>query len=800
MANYKPLSTEPDMPPPSSPAPKMRKNRAPPVDFVELPLPKGYYQTEYSVTVPPRFQPGTSSLRYTAATLNWDEFATGNAEGKKPYTLRQAELQKTTKIMIIVTMYNEEVDLFVATMHNVYKNIEFLVDQKFEAGVNFDEIVVCIICDGRKKCPKEVKLALELLGTYQADELILTDFMEEPVHAHIFEHLSGSHIALRDKKTKDIRLEPSKYPTQYLLCMKEHNRKKIDSHGWAFKAFAPLLQPDVCILLDMGTKPEKESLYHLWMHFDGDKDLGGACGEIKVRVPGVNNYQKGFKLLSDPLLAAQNFEYKMSNILSKSLQSLFGYITVLPGAFSAYRYQALVGTPLDEYFAREKPTSDDADVSTWTAVTTANKYLAEDRILAFEIFTKAFEHWSLRYVKEAKANTDAPDELGQFFNQRRRWFNGSLFAYLSALFSINLIHRSSHTTLTKVGFYVEMIYLLIDLIFSLLAPMNFYCVLVIMWNMFAQTLGDAGQISTFFVIAIYGITFFFGMLVFIGNNPKGYASQWVYRMMSVIWGLCVIIVLALVVYNGVNTFRTASQEPSLTSIFKAFLYCIALLCSYGLYLLASAIFKDVAHIFSSMIGYLLFVPTQINMVLPFALANIHDVSWGTRAEEPEGRRLPKNKMVDGKAMMSGISTSDEHTIVVNTREIELHLNSVGSEADQEKAKKKNMSKKERETARRKARLATLEDRQKNVRMILLLAFLTCNLLGSVLITFFGVYKSNQAIKTKSEGNDVAFIYTTIIFGCIIVFSLIQFTGTVLFVMRTKHYKPKSLHELQEKAA
>jgi chitin synthase len=31
----------------------------------------------------------------------------------------------------------------------------------------------------------------------------------------------------------------------------------------------------------------------------------------------------------NPLVAAQNFEYKMSNILDKPLESLFGYITVL---------------------------------------------------------------------------------------------------------------------------------------------------------------------------------------------------------------------------------------------------------------------------------------------------------------------------------------------------------------------------------------------------------------------------------------------------------------------------------------
>ena len=69
---------------------------------------------------------------------------------------------------------------------------------------------------------------------------------------------------------------------QIIFCLKEKNQKKINSHRWFFNAFGQILQPKICVLLDVGTRPGPRSIYHLWKTFDINSNVGGACGEVVV--------------------------------------------------------------------------------------------------------------------------------------------------------------------------------------------------------------------------------------------------------------------------------------------------------------------------------------------------------------------------------------------------------------------------------------------------------------------------------------------------------------------------------------
>lgn len=168
------------------------------------------------------------------------------------------------------------------------------------------------------------------------------------------------------------------------------------------------------------------------------------------------------------------------------MESVFGFIQVLPGAFSAYRYIALSGDelgrgPLEKYFKGEKVDmeADGKRLPTRLpmltfAVFEKNMYLAEDRILCFELVAKRDCNWLLKYVKEAYGETDCPDTIHELVGQRRRWLNGATFAATFALYNWKRIWYTSHSTTRKIFFHLEFMYQAVQLLYTFFGLANFY--------------------------------------------------------------------------------------------------------------------------------------------------------------------------------------------------------------------------------------------------------------------------------------------------------------------------------------
>jgi chitin synthase len=329
----------------------------------------------------------------------------------------------------------------------------------------------------------------------------------------------------------------------------------------------------------------------------------------------------------------------MSNILDKPLESVFGFISVLPGAFSAYRYMALQNDakgegPLEKYFKGEKMHGADAGIFT------ANMYLAEDRILCFELVTKRKSHWVLQYVKSSYAETDVPDEIAELIMQRRRWLNGSFFAAVYALVHCFDIWRSDHSFMRKMMLHVEFLYQTISMIFSWFAIGNFFLVFRILTVALANPeLGFApGQILSVVFEWIYLGVLVTCFVMSLGNTPTG--SRKLYLSIVIFWAIIMLYLLFAAVFISVKSIQKElalnAGYITVSGVFsnQIFRDLIVSLCStYLLYFIASFMFFEPWHMFTSFVQYLLMSPSYINVLNIYAFCNTHDISWGTKGPD-----------------------------------------------------------------------------------------------------------------------------------------------------------------------
>jgi len=293
-------------------------------------------------------------------------------------------------------------------------------------------------------------------------------------------------------------------------------------------------------------------------------------------------------------------------------------------------------------------------------------YLAEDRILCFEIVTKKREGWTLKYVKSAKASTDVPTSVPEFISQRRRWLNGSLFASIHATVFFFRIWTSGQNFFRKIVLQIEFIYNAVQLIFTWTSLANFYLAFFFLvssatadskTDAFNFLSAGAGKSVFEIFLNLYIGLLFVVLVCSLGNRPQG--SKWTYMAAIILFGLrnvittwCAGYTVYLAVPHNVEGWKNVPELLQTNATFREI--AIALLATYGLYFISSFMHFEPWHMFTSFIQYMFLLPSYVNILMMYAMCNLHDVTWGTKGDNGAAKDLGGAKKIkgdDGKEML-----------------------------------------------------------------------------------------------------------------------------------------------------
>mmetsp|Transcript_32575 Transcript_32575/g.56407 ORF Transcript_32575/g.56407 Transcript_32575/m.56407 type:complete len:921 (-) Transcript_32575:6301-9063(-) len=520
------------------------------------------------------------------------------------------------KLLIAVSMFNEKPDEVINTLSGIIDNLAYFRQH----GISPKDICCVVICDGldffmaavneSRRSKHFFKQFFNLQAVYEKfnvkntkelGNLIESELKSEdnpdPEFAHCFQLTA----------TKE---EDSAEALQLIWAVKHFNKRKLNTHLWFFGGFCELLQPKYCQLIDVGTRPKPDAIWRLYERLELDPKIAGCCGEI---VPMNAKYWNFIE-------AAQIVEYKYAHLFDKALESLVGYITVLPGAFSAYRWESLKGGPLwNDYFKSLcHPELMNAYYS--------NIYLAEDRVLCLALVSQQKKKNILKYIRSSIAETDVPEDFFKLLAQRRRWINGSWFALIDTLKNRKRINRSGHSCMRKFWLWFLMGYYTLNVLFSWFMVGGFFLAMAVMTRKLTNVIADNTGLSKGFMYVVYSafVLLYLILLIinfFLAMGMKPHMAQGPYRWLPRFFAFYMLFIVALTIVFGISDDYSQSWAPWLI---------IATIGSFTITPILYGVFHKILPFFLS---FLLMTPTYVNIFVTYAMCNIHDCTWGNRPDQ-----------------------------------------------------------------------------------------------------------------------------------------------------------------------
>ncbi|KAF4459789.1 CHS-3 chitin synthase 3 [Fusarium albosuccineum] len=600
----------------------------------EQPPPRQSANSRFPVNVPvPSGLAKQAGVRDEMTHLAYRAITTDPQGFYDHYTLRPKLFAKPrhTEIFVGITVYNEQKQLLRRTLQSVFENIQYL--HWALSG-----------------------WALQEKNTRRR----------------------GSDSFNHDAGQNGPALAPMPSPVQLMLLLKASNSGKLNLYRWMYNAFAKVLDPNVTVHLDVGTKLGRQALYKLWREFDLEPRLAAVCGEITCSTNG------NWLNLLNPIVAAQNFEYKVGFQLDRTFESATGFLSLLPGACSAYRYTGSAGEPLEDMLLGD-PTWTEAHDRDPLALSPVNlnRHLADDRLICFQIISKKNTHWLLKYIP-LKATTDIPMTTTDFINQRRRWLNGAFFSTIHVLKRFRAVWQSDHSVMRKLVFYIPLLHSVLGLVLAWFSLAAFLLTTFTINSITGDPpddapaggfpFGKATPIVNAVIQIVYLATVLFQFILALGSRPRNHRVS--YIISFAIFGLVQVYLIMNVIYlmKRVADFKaddTGASNYAYIGEFYADIgqstIIVAGFSVFGVYVLAGMLALDPWHLFTSFAQFLFISSSYVNILNIYAFSNTHDVSWGKkgRHEDTESAQRSNNA---GPAAIERRFTFDEQDPAIRSTE------------------------------------------------------------------------------------------------------------------------------------
>lgn len=502
-------------------------------------------------------------------------------------------------ILVCLTLYNEPVQALADTLAGLARNQMQLAQRSTDPTA---KIVVSIVLDGAQSVDASTADFLGKLGLNP--QLQVSEDSIDASANHLL--VQGQNLPVRELLAhcgQPLVDERSQVTINLLLATKRRNASKLDSHAWFFWGLGEKISARFAMQLDAGSIPGPDCLARLLQHMHDEPECGAVTTCILTPVPDTMNLAQNW----------QYADYLWEKVADWPIGNACRYLEVVPGQCSLIRWESFCAdngtrTPLDEYLRGLTP----------QGLLECNLFLAEDRVMGFELVKHGQQSSTVRYCPEAPVETDLCPNFCELVRQRRRWINSTVAARLSSVTQLpKLLGQRSIALQYRAGVLLSLCWGVIQFATQMLMP-AFISLLMASGVAYVSTrVGTGGQIcEANGQWAAAGFLLLWACVLIVGRQVDIGSRR------GVVCHIAAISLLGIVMVSGWLMTLWGSTWQSF--------YFMG-----GTLLLLTAAVVAQAWVHLRQIGrwlvlYLLLLPVFNLYLTSYSLANFSDVSWGTK--------------------------------------------------------------------------------------------------------------------------------------------------------------------------